>query len=98
MGDAVGEDVLAVGDLSRIGEAREQGPLRDSKEQAVAAGHRTQKRYELEVLNQIIRIRRQIRPAYGVASAWREGDVEGEVLVFEHQVRFHGAIRFFKAP
>jgi hypothetical protein len=75
-GDAVGEDVLPVADRVGVGEAGEQHPHRDVVQELVPGRHRLQHGAKLQVLDQVVAVRRQVG-----------GDVEVPVTV--EQVGLH---------
>ena len=78
LGQAVGEDPLAVADGFRIMEAGEQHLLGHVEEELVTGGHRLQQRGQLQVLDQLLVAGRQV-------------GAEVEVLGFVQEVGLHDA-------
>ena len=80
--DAVGQHVLPVDDLRRVGETGVQAPPGDAEQELVAVGHNVQQRAELQVSGQV-----------GLVDRQRGAGVE--VAVGVHQAGFHDARRSF---
>ena len=79
LSDAVRQNLLAVDDGLGFHKGREQDPPRDLEQELVPTRHRVEKGRQLEVLDQVGMVRRQVSP-------------EIEVVSVGEQVRLHATI------